>query len=62
MARIVTIPAPRFPLDRKYWYFKDEDALHAAITALNPDFLEVSRHGAAPAWSRDGPAMRRARW
>lgn len=42
MARIVTIPAPRFPLDRKYWYFKDEEALHAAITALAPDFLEVS--------------------
>ncbi|HZU62667.1 MAG TPA: glycosyltransferase [Novosphingobium sp.] len=41
-ARIVTIPAPRFPLDRKYWYFNDEPALHAAISGLAPDFLEVS--------------------
>ena len=41
-ARIVFIPAPRFPLDRKYWYFRDEPALHDAITALAPDFLEVS--------------------
>ena len=42
MARIVTIPASRFPLDRKYWYFNEEEALHAAITDLAPDFLEVS--------------------
>jgi len=41
-ARIVTIPAPRFPLDRKYWYFKDEPALHATLDALAPDFVEVS--------------------
>ncbi|MFM5886315.1 MAG: glycosyltransferase family 1 protein, partial [Novosphingobium sp.] len=27
-ARIVTLPSPRFPLDRKYWYFDDEAALH----------------------------------
>ncbi len=41
-ARIVTIPAPRFPLDRKYWYFDDEPALHAALDALQPDFVEAS--------------------
>jgi alpha-1,6-mannosyltransferase len=42
MARIITIPEPRFPLDRKYWYFKDEAVLHAKISELEPDFLEVS--------------------
>ena len=41
-ARIITIPAPRFPLDRKYWYFKDEAALHAKLDELAPDFVEVS--------------------
>jgi alpha-1,6-mannosyltransferase len=41
-ARIVTLPSPRFPLDRKYWYFHDEVALHAALDAEAPDFVEVS--------------------
>lgn len=41
-ARIVTIPAPRFPLDTRYRYFSDRPGLHAAITALRPDFLEAS--------------------
>lgn len=41
-ARIVTLPAPRFPLDRKYWYFQDEAALHAALDALEPDLVEAS--------------------
>ena len=41
-ARIVTIPSPRFPLDRKYWYFADEAVLHAALDAEAPDFVEVS--------------------
>lgn len=41
-ARIVTIPAPPFPLDRAYRYFDDEPALHAALDALAPDMVEVS--------------------
>ena len=41
-ARIVTIPAPRFPLDARYRYFADKAELHAAISALRPDFLEAS--------------------
>jgi len=41
-ARLITIPGPRFLLDRKYWYFADEDALHQAITDLAPDFVECS--------------------
>jgi alpha-1,6-mannosyltransferase len=41
-ARIVYLASPRFPLDRKYWYFDDEERLHAAITAEAPDFLEAS--------------------
>lgn len=41
-ARIVTIPGPRFLLDRKYWYFGDEEALHAKLDELAPDFVECS--------------------
>jgi alpha-1,6-mannosyltransferase len=41
-ARIQTIASPRFPLDRKYWYFNDERVLHAALDALAPDFVEAS--------------------
>lgn len=41
-ARIVTIAAPPFPLDRAYRYFDDESALHAALDALAPDMVEVS--------------------
>ncbi|WP_338465639.1 glycosyltransferase [Novosphingobium sp. ZN18A2] len=41
-ARVVTIKAPRFLLDRKYWYFDDQPALHRALDALEPDFVEVS--------------------
>ncbi len=41
-ARIVYLPSPRLLVDRKYWYFDDEAALHAAITAAEPDFVEAS--------------------
>lgn len=41
-AKIVTLPSPRFPLDRKYWYFDDEPALHRALDSEQPDFVEVS--------------------
>ncbi|MBU6266929.1 MAG: glycosyltransferase [Sphingomonadales bacterium] len=58
-ARIVTIPSPRFPLDRKYWYFDDETALHAALDAEQPDFVEVSSPWRSPAmvarWASDVP-------
>ncbi len=41
-ARIVTIAAPRFPLDRKYWYFDDAAVLHAALDREAPDFVEAT--------------------
>ncbi|WP_159981354.1 MULTISPECIES: glycosyltransferase [unclassified Novosphingobium] len=41
-ARILTLPSPRFPLDRKYGYFADEPALHAVLDAERPDVVEVS--------------------
>lgn len=41
-ARIVTLPSPRFPLDRRYWYFSDEAAVHAALDAQAPDMVEAS--------------------
>ncbi|MBU6267715.1 MAG: glycosyltransferase [Sphingomonadales bacterium] len=58
-ARIVTIPGPRFPLDRKYWYFDDEPALHAALHGLRPDIVEVSSPWRSPSmvarWQGDAP-------
>ena len=41
-ARIVTLASPRFPLDRKYWYFADEERLHRMLDIEEPDFVEVS--------------------
>ncbi|MEC3948687.1 glycosyltransferase [Sphingobium sp. HWE2-09] len=39
---IVTLAARRFPLDRRYHYFDDEAALHAMLSRLAPDIVEVS--------------------
>ncbi|MDR7156705.1 alpha-1,6-mannosyltransferase [Sphingobium xenophagum] len=47
-ARIQTIASPRFPLDRKYWYFNDERSLHAALDTLAPDFVEASSPWRSP--------------
>lgn len=41
-ARVVTIPAPTFPLDRAYRYFDDEAALHDALDRLDPDMVEAA--------------------
>ncbi len=41
-ARIVYVPAPRFPFDRAYRYFPDHETIHAALDALKPDFVEAS--------------------
>ncbi|HEX7743002.1 MAG TPA: glycosyltransferase, partial [Sphingobium sp.] len=40
--RIVTLPARRFPLDRRYHYFVDEASLHMMLTRLQPDLVEAS--------------------
>lgn len=47
-ARIQTIASPRFPLDRKYWYFGNEAQLHTALDALAPDFVEASSPWRSP--------------
>ncbi len=41
-ARIIFLDQPKFPLDRKYHYFRDEVALHAALDAEAPDMIEAS--------------------
>ncbi|HWW63276.1 MAG TPA: glycosyltransferase [Sphingomonadaceae bacterium] len=57
---IMTIAAPRFPLDLRYRFFDDEGALHALLDRLAPDIVEVSSPWASPAmvarWK--GPALR----
>jgi len=41
-ARIEILPSPRFPLDRRYWYFADEPAVHDALDRAEPDIVEAS--------------------
>jgi Glycosyltransferase len=41
-ARIVFLRSPRFPLDRKYWYFREAARLHAALDRERPDFVEAT--------------------
>ncbi len=41
-AILVTIPAPQLPVDRRYRYFNDEAAVHAALDAWQPDHVEAS--------------------
>lgn len=41
-ARIVGLPSPRFPLDRKYFAFTDAAPVHAELDRLSPDFVEAS--------------------
>jgi alpha-1,6-mannosyltransferase len=40
--RIVTLPARRFPLDRRYHYFDNERSLHQMLDRLKPDLVEAS--------------------
>ena len=49
-ARIVTIPSPRLAVDRNYWYFGDEAALHSALDRLAPDLVEVGSPWRSPSW------------
>ena len=41
-AILVTLPAPKLPVDGRYRYFDDERALHAALDAWQPDHVEAS--------------------
>ena len=41
-ALLVTIASPALPFDRRYHYFDDRVALHDALDAWRPDFIEAS--------------------
>ena len=41
-AVLVAIPSPQLPVDRRYRYFDDEAAIHAALDAWQPDHVEAS--------------------
>lgn len=47
--RIVMLPARRFPLDRRYSYFDDEQSLHVMLDRLQPDLVEASSPWASAA-------------
>jgi alpha-1,6-mannosyltransferase len=58
---IETLTSPRFPLDRRYRYFDDEPALHAALDRWRPDVVEASSPWASAAMVARWPgAARRA--
>ncbi len=59
-ARLISIPSPRFPLDRKYFYFESDEVIHAALDREAPDFIEASSPwGSATAVAEwPGPAPR----
>ncbi|MFM5894843.1 MAG: glycosyltransferase [Novosphingobium sp.] len=54
-ARIVTIPSPRLIVDKRYWYFGDNVALHAALDELQPDLVEVGSPWRSPSWVAEWP-------
>lgn len=58
-ARIEYLPAPRFPFDRVYRYFPDQESIHAALDALQPDMVEASSPWraaeAVASWRSDTP-------
>lgn len=54
-SRLVTLASPPFPLDRRYRYFDDEAALHAALDAEAPDVVEVSSQWRSCAMVADWP-------
>jgi alpha-1,6-mannosyltransferase len=41
-AVLMTIPSPRMPVDKRYRYFDNEAAVHAALDAWQPDHVEAS--------------------
>jgi alpha-1,6-mannosyltransferase len=41
-ARLISVPSPRFPLDRNYFYFESDAVIHAALDREAPDFIEAS--------------------
>ena len=47
-ARIKFLPSPRFPLDRRYWYFADEPGLHRTLDRAQPDLVEVASPWRSP--------------
>lgn len=47
-ARILWLASPRFPLDGKYRYFADVDALHGLLDLERPDVVEVSSPWRSP--------------
>ena len=54
-AQIVTIPGPRLVVDKNYWYFGDEAALHAKLDELRPDLVECSSPWRSPTWVANWP-------
>ena len=57
---LATIPSPRLPVDKRYRYFNDQQALHRALDEWRPDHVEASSpwSSATMVGRWDGPATR----
>lgn len=55
---ILSVEAPKFPLDRRYHYFDDEPALHALLDRLEPDVVEASSPWSSPGMVARWPGAR----
>jgi alpha-1,6-mannosyltransferase len=42
LTKLVSIPSPRFPFDRSYFYFENDDVILDALDRYQPDFVESS--------------------
>lgn len=42
LTRLISIPSPRFPLDRSYFYFESDQVILDALDRYRPDFVECS--------------------
>jgi len=49
-AILVTVPAPILPVDRRYRYFHDEQALHRVLDRWRPDHVEASSPWSSATW------------
>jgi alpha-1,6-mannosyltransferase len=58
-ARIEWLTSPRFPLDRRYGYFADQDQVHAALDRLRPDVVEASSPWRSASMVADWPGEAR---
>lgn len=58
-SRLISVASPRFPLDRNYGYFRNDETVHRLLDTLSPDMIECSSPwgsaGAVARWPGSAP-------